>query len=544
MNEKFNAYNKRITFLGDSITHNGLYIAYLDAYFMKYLPCLKPNFINLGVSSETASGLSEPDHPWIRPCVHSRVSMALMESKPEVVVVCYGINDGIYCPFSEERFEAYKNGIIKLINIIKETGAQIVIMTPPIFDAISSGADKLLPDGVEKYSYMRPYEEYNTVMKKYSQWIKSLSKEVDKIVDINTPMWLNLEEERKKNLSYKSGDGIHPKEFGHWIIAKELLKSVFNINITRVLSFVDEISVPDWFQTLLERHNMLSASWRNHVGHGNPWRDEGALILEDAQKLASELERKAEELLKKHKDQDFLEVCQWKGYKRYDFYFNGREAIVIEPKLIAKGNPWVWRVEFFDSFAQADMQMLEKGHYLVYYRINDMYGNPESIQLMKEFHSFLVKKFLFKAKTILFGFSRGGLYSFNYAAEFPEKVAKLYLDAPVLDIKSWPAGKGKGIGSAKEWRDCMECYSINEESLEFFTGSPIDKIEEVVKNKINIILVAGDSDKVVPYEENGEVLALEYKRLGGNIEVIVKIGIDHHPHSLENPKPIVDFLLQ
>ena len=31
--------------------------------------------------------------------------------------------------------------------------------------------------------------------------------------------------------------------------------------------------------------------------------------------------------------------------------------------------------------------------------------------------------------------------------------------------------------------------------------------------------------------------------MGGKIEVIVKPGVDHHPHSLKDPKPIVDFLM-
>ena len=35
-----------------------------------------------------------------------------------------------------------------------------------------------------------------------------------------------------------------------------------------------------------------------------------------------------------------------------------------------------------------------------------------------------------------------------------------------------------------------------------------------------------------------------YKALGGKIEVILKPGVDHHPHSLKDPQPIVDFLLK
>ena len=83
---------------------------------------------------------------------------------------------------------------------------------------------------------------------------------------------------------------------------------------------------------------------------------------------------------------------------------NGREAIVIKPKVVLEEKSWTWRIEFFDVFAQADMEILEKGYYLVYYRINDMYGTPESIQLIKEFQNILLKKFILNVKTILFGF--------------------------------------------------------------------------------------------------------------------------------------------
>lgn len=61
--------------------------------------------------------------------------------------------------------------------------------------------------------------------------------------------------------------------------------------------------------------------------------------------------------------------------------------------------------------------------------------------------------------------------------------------------------------------------------------------------KIPIIMVAGDADEVVPYEENGAVPAKRYRELGGTIEVILKPEIGNHPHSLENPKPVGYFLL-
>ncbi|RED64795.1 alpha/beta fold hydrolase [Cohnella lupini] len=234
----------------------------------------------------------------------------------------------------------------------------------------------------------------------------------------------------------------------------------------------------------------------------------------------------------------------WKGYDRYDFEVSGREAIVVCPKRASPGNPWIWRAEFFDAFAQADMALLEQGYHLAYYMVSDMYGCPEAIELMHGFQEKAEEEFNLSAKTVLFGFSRGGLYSVNYAATYPDRVAALYLDAPVLDLGSWPGGKGKKTESASEWAECLRCYGMTDEQFVHFKGNPLDRAEELAEFGIPIILVAGDADDLVPYADNGEILASRYREHGGVIEVILKPGIGHHPHSLEDPSPIVDFILK
>src|SRR5262245_12949866 len=84
---------QRVLFLGDSNTFAGLFIAYLDGYLFTRFPEQKYELINLGLPSETISGLSEPDHPYPRPNVHDRLEKALTETKPDVVFACYGMND-------------------------------------------------------------------------------------------------------------------------------------------------------------------------------------------------------------------------------------------------------------------------------------------------------------------------------------------------------------------------------------------------------------------------------------------------------------------
>ena len=75
-------------------------------------------------------------------------------------------------------------------------------------------------------------------------------------------------------------------------------------------------------------------------------------------------------------------------------------------------------------------------------------------------------------------------------------------------------------------------------------GNPIDILEPIAKAKIPIIHVVGDADDAVPIDENTMVLKERYEKLGGHVELIVKKGVGHHPHSLADPTPIVDYILK
>src|SRR5690606_18142544 len=74
--------------------------------------------------------------------------------------------------------------------------------------------------------------------------------------------------------------------------------------------------------------------------------------------------------------------------------------------------------------------------------------------------------------------------------------------------------------------------------------SPLGVIEKVAAAHIPIILVAGDADMVVPFSENGAILAQRYKEAGGEIKVIVKEGVGHHPHSLSDPELIFSYIVK
>lgn len=235
-------------------------------------------------------------------------------------------------------------------------------------------------------------------------------------------------------------------------------------------------------------------------------------------------------------------VSQWNGYEKIDFDVNGRESFVVLPKERKSNSPWVWRTEFFYAFNFADMALLEKGYCLAYHCVSDMYGCPKSVEMLKEFYDAAVSEFGLNAKPAIFGFSRGGLYAVNFALKYPSCCAVLYLDAPVLDIRSWPGGLGEGCGEKVCWEECLSVYGLSEEEAASFKENPLDRVDDLARTGIPVILVCGAKDKTVPYSENGKPFFEKMKGLGANIECIVKPDCDHHPHSLENPAEIVEFI--
>jgi alpha-beta hydrolase superfamily lysophospholipase len=228
----------------------------------------------------------------------------------------------------------------------------------------------------------------------------------------------------------------------------------------------------------------------------------------------------------------------WFGYERLDFAVAGRPAILIVPKTAAPGQPWIWRAEFFGHEPQADLALLARGWHVGYMNASDLYGAPPAMALFDAYHRRVTTDYGLAPRAVLEGFSRGGLYAFNFAATYPDRVAALYLDAPALDIRSWPGPQHP------LWVECLACYGLTPEQAANAKVSPLDRIEPVVRAGIPIFGVSGDADEAVSLADNLAELVSRYRAAGGRIEVIIKPGGKHHPHSLPDPAPIVEFLLK
>ncbi len=230
----------------------------------------------------------------------------------------------------------------------------------------------------------------------------------------------------------------------------------------------------------------------------------------------------------------------WKRFKRIDFLFEGREAILIFPHSPNESKNWLFKTEYFDAFPGFEIEMLERGWHVAYIKNETRWCKDEDIDLKARFSEFIIKKYKLYKKCVPVGMSCGGMFACKFAAKYPDLVSALYLDAPVMNLLSCPAGLG--VGTDELLPEFIEATGMTVSKLLSYRENPIDKMHILFENDIPIVLVYGDSDKVVPYCENGAILEEYYRENGGIIIAIGKENCGHHPHGLEDNTQIIAFV--
>jgi lysophospholipase L1-like esterase len=256
--------NKRVLWLGDSITQAGDYVTFIEYFLEKQYPAERFDIISIGLASETSSCLSEKTHPFPRPCVQERLQRALDLVKPQVVVACYGMNDGIYHPQSAERMQAFEQGIEKLIAAVHAAGAEMILLTPPPFDVLPVKA-KVVPKSAADFGFMTPYEKYDDVLANYARWEMQLPSSEATVIDLHTPLNRALADKRTTDpyFSFAKKDGIHPDMAGHLLMAKIVLSG---LGIPAEAD-LQRIETDPLYAAIKKQREARSEGWLKYVGY-------------------------------------------------------------------------------------------------------------------------------------------------------------------------------------------------------------------------------------------------------------------------------------
>ena len=226
-------------------------------------------------------------------------------------------------------------------------------------------------------------------------------------------------------------------------------------------------------------------------------------------------------------------------FENIEFEFENHRAILVKPNNKPNGK-WAFKTEYFGAFPSLETELLNRGWHVAYIKNDNRWALDADLERKVRFIEFISKEFQLEQKCAMVGMSCGGLYAARLSILAPHLVSVLYLDAPVLNLLSCPCALGDAEVSLFDEYHKVTGMTISQ--MICYRESPIDKLDVLIKNNIPVFLVAGDCDEVVPYHENGEVLEKYYKDNNGDIEVCIKHGCKHHPHGLENPDIIADFI--
>ena len=241
-----------------------------------------------------------------------------------------------------------------------------------------------------------------------------------------------------------------------------------------------------------------------------------------------------------------LKSDYWKGFDRVHFLIGTHPAYVVKPVKALPGNPWVWRASFPDWHTDIDSILLRKGFYVAYVSFDDQYGSPAAMQVWDKFYNLLTDSLKLSSRPALEAVSRGNLYAFGWAKRNPDKVSCIYTETPIYDMKSWPGGKGKGVGDPECWKQLKEVYHLTEEQAMAYKDNPVDNLEGLAAFKVPVLNVIGLNDKIAPRGENTDIFVQRYTALGGPAAIYpVADGpqeLQGHHFPIRHPDHFADFI--
>ncbi len=228
------------------------------------------------------------------------------------------------------------------------------------------------------------------------------------------------------------------------------------------------------------------------------------------------------------------------GFETKRFKFEEKEAIVVFADESNRTNKWILKTEYFGAFPEVEVMLLKDGYNLAHVDNETRWCLESDTKRQADFCKYLHKCYEFHEKCALVGMSCGGMQSIYLAAEYPELVSVMYLDAPVINLLSCPGDLGAGCGGYFD--EFQKAKGMDLSELIGYRNHPLDRIPELLKSNIPTILVSGNADTIVPFEENGRYLYQFAKEHELTLELYLKDGGDHHPHGLPDNSIVAEFI--
>ena len=230
---------ERVCFVGDSITHKGMFVKQVLAYYRRYLPENRVEFYDCGIAGGNLGNtikIFDED-------------IAIYD--PTHIILMIGVNDSRFGHLNDpanvrygiisEAYEGYKRNLETFYNLTKEKGIKLTLCTPVPYD--------------EYADFDSPYVRggYAVIMG-YAELVRAFAKEngLD-LVDYHTEMTKAMQTE----VLY-APDRVHPTDAGHFVMARTLLAAQ-GLELSSPMEYSEELE--EWYGAMQKIRNIVAAEF-------------------------------------------------------------------------------------------------------------------------------------------------------------------------------------------------------------------------------------------------------------------------------------------
>ena len=230
----------RVCFVGDSITHNGLFMAKIAAYYREHFKDAGVEFYNCGISGGTLGNALRI------------LKEEVLIYDPTHIVLMIGVNDSrrdlLSEPASEERYrllleayETYGKNLEAFYQVTRERGIALILCTPVPYAEYQKEAEAPLCGA---YALLLGYADF----------VRAFAKEKGlALCDYHTALTAALQTEEL----YRP-DCVHPTERGHYRMAQTFLAF-------QGLSLAEDKPLPtemaEWYATVQKLRNVVATEY-------------------------------------------------------------------------------------------------------------------------------------------------------------------------------------------------------------------------------------------------------------------------------------------
>ena len=251
--------NSKVCFVGDSITHTGLFIKFIVDHYRCNFPGSGVEFYDCGISGGTLGNTIKVFHE----------DIAIYD--PTHIVLMIGINDSdIGCldeGASKEKyeklfaaFETYKNNLECFYNITRERDIELILCTPtPYAEYIESD--------------VKPLRGGYALLQGYAAFVRKFAAERGiALCDYHTAVTKAMQSENLYN-----ADRVHPTQKGHMQMAKTFLEFQ-GLELAEKESYPLELE--EWYAVVQKLRNIIATEYFNIPGYTDMDSGERSAIIQ------------------------------------------------------------------------------------------------------------------------------------------------------------------------------------------------------------------------------------------------------------------------